>query len=158
MPRHALAAALLAALLLPACGSVETPEHRAARKEARRDACVATELLIHSHDRARSLGEYASDGPLAGVLRASAAFAAAYDQYAQARSAQLAFQDSALTAGSAADSARYASQAALAKDPPAMPGTVQATARERWADDFAASKANPDHPCNKPDDGDESKR
>jgi hypothetical protein len=151
MHRHTLAAATAAAVLLAGCGRVETPEHRAARKDARRDACVATELLIHSHGNARALGEYGQDGPLANVLRASAAFAGAYDEYAQARAAQLAYLDSASASNAEGDSARYAAEAARHASPAPSPGTVEESAQQRYAADFAAAKGNPDHPCNRPD-------
>jgi hypothetical protein len=151
MHRHTLAAAVTAAVLLAGCGRVETPERRAARREAKRDACVATELLIHSHGTARELGEFSQAGPLANVLRASNAFAGAYDQYAQARAAQLTYLDSASAAGSDGDSTRYAAEAAKRAAPAPQPGTVDESARKRYASDFAAARANPDHPCNKPE-------
>ena len=148
MHRPTLALAL-AATLLAGCAA-ETPERRAARRDAHRDACIATELLIHSHDRARSLSEF-SGGAMAQVLQASSAYAASYDEYAKAREAQLAYADSAAQAKSSADSTRLAAEGAGHSLPPAAPGTVQATAAQQYQADFAAARGNPDFPCNKPD-------
>jgi hypothetical protein len=148
MYRQTLAVAL-AATLLAGCAA-ETPERRAARREAHRDACIATELLIHSHDRSRSLGEF-SGGAMAQVLKASGVFVQAYDDYAQARAAQLAYADSAAQAETSGDSTRMAAESRSHTPPAAAPGSVQATAAQRYQDDFAAAKANPDFPCNKPD-------
>jgi hypothetical protein len=157
MHRHTLALAATAAVLLAGCARVETPEHRAARREAKRDDCIATELLIRSHGTQRDLGGFSQAGPLAGVLRATSEFAGAYDQYAQARAAQLAYLDSATTARSEGDSTRYAAEAARRAAPAPAPGTVVESARQRYDADFAGAKANPDHPCNRPDLQDEDK-
>jgi hypothetical protein len=152
MPRP-IAIALAAAALLAGCRA-ESPEHRAARREARRSACIATELLIQSHDRARTLGQYSGGGPLAQVLAASSTYAAAYDDYARSRAAQLALADSAVNAKSPVDSTRFIGQARRQAPAAPQPGSVQATARQRYDTDFAAAKANADHPCNRPDEED----
>jgi hypothetical protein len=150
MTKHRPIAIVLAAAALLAGCRAESPEHRAARREARRASCIATELLIQSHDRARTLGGYGGGGALAQVLAASSAYAQAYDEYARTRASQLALADSAINAKSDADSTRFMGDARKLAPAAPQPGTVQASARERYNADFAQAKANPDHPCNKP--------
>lgn len=149
-PLHATL--LLLALLSAACGWRDTPVRAGARREASRASCIATELMIAARTRAAAtdtlLAGGAASSPMGTVAVATAAFARASDQYATARAAELAYRDSALAAPTAEDSARLAGEAARRAPGPAMPGTVDANAAERWGRDFAEARANPDFPCN----------
>jgi hypothetical protein len=150
------AAALAAAALLSGC---DTKAREASRKEARRDACIATELLIQARNRAASLDTIMANagGGTAGFAQSARQFAVAYDQYATARSAGLSLMDSAAYAKSRDDSLAWVNRAAKFSFGTAQPGSLADNVIAKYDADFAGAKANPDHPCNKPQEPDEDR-
>jgi len=156
---HRLVPALL--LLVPtlaACGR-ESPEKRAARRDARRTACIADELALQAKERlaymdtalARSRGT-----AVEAISAASFRFAFATKLHADAALKTAVYQDSALAARSREDSARYAGMAARARPLPPEPGSVEANAAQRYDEELAAAFGNPAHPCNQEDEEGES--
>jgi hypothetical protein len=153
---HRLVPALL--LLVPtlaACGR-ESPEKRAARRDARRTACIADELALQAKERlayrdtalARARGT-----PVEAISAASYRFAFAMKLHADAALKTAAYQDSALAARSREDSARYAGIAERARPLPPEPGSVEANVVQRYEEELAAAFGNPAHPCNQEDEG-----
>jgi hypothetical protein len=143
---------LAAAALSAACG--ESPARKAGREQARRTSCVAAELALTAKERLAGLDTQlvvVQGGPFEQVTAASRQFAAAYQDYANAYSQSADLADSAAYAGESRDSARYAQEAERTR--PAIPqaGTVPGNAYARFTSDMEAALANPDHPCNHPD-------
>jgi hypothetical protein len=150
-------AALLLAATAVACG--ESAAHKAARQLARRNSCVAAELALSAKERAAKLDTQvvASAGTqLEPVLTASRQFALAYQSYAQAFSHSADLADSAASAGSKREAELYRQQATQTSPPAPMAGSVEGNAAGRFTADMQAALANPDHPCNHPDDADGS--
>jgi hypothetical protein len=146
--------ALLALTLVAgACDTRESPERREARREARRDACIAEEMFAQSRARMESLDEVAAAGdPLtASLARASAAYSQAFHRHATARLGHFAHADSMLAAPSEGDAARHAAARDRHAEAPADSGTVEANVRAKYALDLAAARANRHHPCNAPE-------
>ncbi len=154
MPQMTLrtAAALLALpALLAACegGSGESPERREARVAAARNACVAEELTIRARENLANLDTLAAAGGGAAVaMRAVYEFASVYRNFAENRSAALAYVDSAASARTPADSTRYAGKAAQFVVRRGEPGTLDGNVAEEWQRSFATARANPAHYCN----------
>jgi len=152
-----LAALLLAAAAVTAaCG--ESPAKKAARDHARRSSCVAAELALTAKERLARLDTQlvvVQGGPFEQVTAASRAFAAAYQEYADAYSRSADLADSAVYARGSQDSVRFAQQAGASRPtiPPA--GTVPGNAAARFTGDMEEAMANPDHPCNRPEEGKE---
>lgn len=152
-----VAALLLAAAAVTACG--ESAARKAAREQARRNSCVAAELALSAKERVARLDTQLvanQQSPMLGVLQASYQFASAYKEYAEAYSRSADLADSAAFARSRGDSTNLAQQAQRAR--PALPpaGSVPGNAANRFTSDMQAAEANPDHPCNQKDDGDDS--
>lgn len=144
----ALAAALI--LAAAACGG-ESPERQAARRDARRAACVAEELRIRARDRLAKLDTAVATNegtPLESVTFSAHRFAAAYQTAVDNHARDLAFRDSALRVEAKEDSTRFAAEAARWRLPTAAAGSVEANAQERLQADMAEALANPNHPCN----------
>lgn len=149
-----LAALLLATAALAACDR-ETPQQRAAREAARRDACIADELLIAARNRLSDLetllrNAEAGGSAVVATLDAPRVFATAMNGYAQARSSALAYADSAMRAETPEDSARFAEAGRRFTVAPGAPGSVEGNVARRWQEDFNVARANPSHPCNQP--------
>lgn len=146
-------------LLVPAgWGCDRNPRPDPAREAARREAfvatCVAEELVLRARENVRDLEGLAgpdSSGPLGRTGRAAAAFAGAYRDYAEARFAAAVYADSAANAGSAADSARFAARGQGYALSPPEPGTMEANVDRAYARNAAELRANPNHPCNRPE-------
>jgi hypothetical protein len=145
MPRLSLVLALAAALA--ACGGGDDPARTAQRTAAHRAACVAEELAIQANSKISSLDTMRTRVPGSFVNQVFP-FARAYFDYAKLRERQAAWADSASSATSAQDSARFAGEAARAAPPRGRPGSIEANAVESYERDYAAAMANPDHPCN----------
>jgi hypothetical protein len=141
---------LLVLLLLAACAPERgNPERQAARRATARDACVAEELLIDAREKLTVMQ------PLAGAevdprspMGAARTYARTYHDYAQLRAGSLAYADSALSAKTPADSARFAQFGAKYAVGPAAPGTVEANVAAEYARNFQAIASNPSHYCN----------
>ena len=145
MPRL-IPLALCALAALAACDR-ETPQERAARRDAARAACVADELALRAVERLASLDTLlAVQGPNP-ITESAHAFATAYRRYAEARERQTELMDSAAAVSSREDSARLAAEA-LSALPRPVPGTVEGNAAQSFERDMAQALANPDHPCN----------
>ena len=150
-----LPAAAAALLLLAACG--ENRARAAARQLARRNSCVAAELALDAKERLASLDTAVTTtegGPMEQVTVAGHTFAAAYKQWADAASRVADYADSAAFARTRDDSLRYARISEQARIRPGAPGTVQGNAVASYNQDVARAFANPDHPCNKPEEKD----
>ncbi|HEX8273523.1 MAG TPA: hypothetical protein VF615_12880 [Longimicrobiaceae bacterium] len=146
-------AAVLLALpaLLAACGgdSGESPQRRASRVAAARNACVAEELTIRARENLASLDTLAAaSGGVAPGIRAVYEYAAVYRNYAENRNSALAYVDSAMSARTPDDSTRHMQRAAQFVVRPAEPGTVDGNVAEEWQRSFAGTRANPAHYCN----------
>ncbi|HEX8695561.1 MAG TPA: hypothetical protein VF746_24320 [Longimicrobium sp.] len=148
---HRLVPALLALVpTLAACGR-ESPEKRAARRDAHRTACIAEELALQAKERlaymdtalARSRGT-----AVEAISAASFRFAFAMKDYADAALKTVAYQDSALAARSREDSVRYAGLATRSRPPAPAARSVEANAAQRYEEELAAAFGNPAHPCN----------
>ena len=151
----AVAAAVLACAALAAC--CESAAKKEAREQARRTACVASELALDAKVRLAALDTEVvrmQGSPLEQVTVAGHLFAGAYKAYADAASRAAELADSAANAGSRDDSVRWAGQAQRARPPAPHPG-VEQNAAERFNGDLQEALANPDHPCNKPKDADD---
>ena len=149
MPRIVAIAVL--AILIAACGR-ESAERLAARQSAHRDWCIAEELAVQSNAQISKLDTIGGDSasPVNAVIYP---FARAYFDFAKARERQMALLDSALSAGSAQDSARFAQRSAEA-GPRTPSNPVEANAAHDYERHFAAAMGNPAHPCNvEPDRG-----
>lgn len=143
---HRLPLVLALAAALAACGG-DDPARTAQRTAAHRAACVAEELAIQANSKISSLDTMRTRVPGSFVNQVFP-FARAYFDYAKVRERQAAWADSAASAGSTQDSARFAGQAARAAPPRGRPGSIEANAVESYERDYAAAMANPDHPCN----------
>jgi hypothetical protein len=159
MTRTGLICAGAALLALSACGKKDDSGKAEAQRLARRNSCVAAELALSAKERLASLDTMAANSqgtPLESAANASRAFAAAYKAWADSASMAADLADSAAAAGSADDSTRYAQLSAQARPHPATAGTAQANAAAQYNDDVTRALGNPDHPCNKLDQKDES--
>lgn len=149
-------AAALALLLAAGCG--EDKGRVAARTVARRTSCLAAELALDAKERLASLDTAVATvqgTPLEQATLASHAFVTAYKAWADASSTSADYADSASFARSRQDSVRFAQLSVQAR-PGAVPrGTVEGNAAESYNKDFARAFANPDHPCNKPQDAED---
>jgi len=146
-------------LLSAACerGSSDVPEEvLAARFDAKRRACIGTELVRQSEDEIRTLEETLAtpvSGPAAAITRSAATaaleFARAYQQHAQLRLTVLAQADSAANhSPSPDDSARHAAHSERFEISRPEPGTVEANVIADYEQKFGALLADADHPCN----------
>jgi hypothetical protein len=145
----ALAIAVLACATLAACG--ESAAKKQAREQARRTACISSELALEAKERLASLDTQVvqmQGSPLEQVTQAGHVFAGAYRTYADLASHAADLADSAAFARSRDDSVRYAQQAARAKPPAPQPG-VEENAARRFEGDVREAMNNPDHPCNR---------
>jgi hypothetical protein len=146
-------------LLLTACGEWGhgVPEEvAAARKEATRRACIANQLSQSSDEELKTLQQTTGmAAPSVGqnvpqsAATAALAFARAYNQHAQLRTAAYAQVDSALNySPTPGDSARHAANAAKFELSAPEPGSVEANVIQNYEQRFAAVYNDPRHPCN----------
>jgi len=156
----ALAIVVLACATLAACG--ESAAKKQAREQARRTACISSELALEAKERLAALDTQVvamQGSPLEQVTTAGHVFAGAYRAFADASSRAADLADSAAFARSRDDSVRYAGQAeyaqlaARAKPPTPQPG-VEENAARRFEGDVRDAMNNPDHPCNRAQDKD----
>lgn len=148
---HRLVPALLAPVLLLAACERESPEKRAARRDARRTACIADELALQAKERLAYMDTAlarARGTPVEALSAATYQFAFVMKAHADSALKTAAYQDSALSARSREDSARYAGMAARARPPAPAPGSVEANVAQRYDEELAAAFGNPAHPCN----------
>lgn len=149
-------APVLLLLLLAAAGCrgerAPTEAQRAARSEARRDACVADHLQQRARERLATLetllAEARAEGDVPAVVSAPHAFAQVYATLADLRAHETAYRDSALSARSPEDSLRYDQQAASFRVRRPSPETLEANVQRRYLEDFVASREDPEHVCN----------
>jgi hypothetical protein len=153
MPRTAPALLLL---LLAAAGCrtepEPTPAQAAARREARRDACVAEALQERARTRLAALDtlleEARAQGSVPAVVSAPHTFAEVYATLADLRAHETAYRDSALSARSPEDSLRFEQAAASFRVRRPSPETLEANVQRDYLRDFVASRENPEHVCN----------
>lgn len=131
-------------LLLAACGEREDPARQESRQVAAKAACISEELLIDAREKLTVMA------PLAASRGGPYVYAQAYHDYAQLRAGELAYADSALSARTPADSARYAQLGARYASTPPAAGTVEGNVAEEYARNFQAIAANPAHYCSQP--------
>ncbi|HEX7239839.1 MAG TPA: hypothetical protein VF263_06210 [Longimicrobiaceae bacterium] len=126
----------------------EDAERRELRTAAARNACVAEELLIRARENLATMAPSGQGGAAGSALRAAYEYAQVYGSHAQLRMGMMANMDSALSARTAADSARYMKRAEGFDLRPPEPGTLDANVANAYARDFAQARANPGHYCN----------
>jgi hypothetical protein len=153
MHRTVSAAALLA-LVLAACGRDELTEAQVtARREARRDACVAEALQYRAQTRLAALDtllrQNQARGTVPTLVSAPHAFAQVYATFADLRAHETAYQDSAYSATSKEDSTAYEAKAASFAVNRPSPGSLEENVWRDYARDYALSRQNPEHGCNK---------
>jgi len=141
---------LLAPALLAACKPDEEETKRdEARTAAARDACVAEELAIRGRTNAAELDSVAArTGLTTGPAAAAYQFARVYGSYSEAMAQAAAYTDSAAHAKTPADSTRFIQRAQGFLIGPADPGTLDANVASRYAREFQALRADPNHYCN----------
>jgi hypothetical protein len=151
MPR--IAPAVVVVLLLAACGgSRPTAEQRQARTEARRLACIAEALQARGRTRVARLDTMLAQMQGAGTesgLRAPHTFAQVYATFADLRAHEAAYLDSAVHSESKEDSTRFVQAASRFRVNQPSPGSVEENVIRDYMRDMAASRQNPDHPCNR---------
>jgi hypothetical protein len=154
MYRTALLVLLLLASGAAACrGEPEpTPAEQAARREARRDACIAEHLQERAQARLATLdtllAQAQAAGTVTGVVSAPHAFAQVYATLADLRAHDTAYRDSAFHARSRDDSLRYETAAATFRVRRPSPETLEANVQRDYARDFVMARGDPEHICN----------
>jgi hypothetical protein len=145
---------ILTLALFTACRDAEeaSPEALAARRDATRDACIGAELAQSAEANLNTLESSlggAAGSPLAQAGRAALAYARAYYQHAQLRAAAYAYADSALNyAVLPVDSQQFMETSTQYATRSPEPGTLEANVVDAYLGDFAALRADEDHPCN----------
>jgi hypothetical protein len=151
MTLRTAAVLLVLPALLAACGGDpgESPERREARVAAARSSCVAEELTIRARENLANLDTLAAaSGGIGPGMQAIYQYASVYRDFAENRSSALAYVDSAASARTPGDSARYAGKAAQFGVRRAEPGTLEGNVAEEWQRSFNTARANPAHYCN----------
>ena len=151
---HRIVPAVLLASTLAACGGRELTEaQQQARREARRDACVAEALQLRAQSRLATLDtllrESQTRGSVPAVVSAPHAFAQVYATYADLRAHETAYIDSAYTAPSKEDSIAYENKAASFRVNRPSPASLEENVWRDYARDYTLSRANPEHGCNR---------
>jgi hypothetical protein len=146
--------AVFLVVLLAACGRGEPTEgQRQARRQARRDACIAEALQGRAQSRLASLDtllrESQARGNVPALVSAPHAFAEVYATYADLRAHETAYIDSAYSATSKEDSTAYERQAASFRVNRPSPQSLEENVWRDYARDFTLARANPDHGCNR---------
>ena len=153
MHRTAFAVFLVAAALA-ACGDAElTESQRQARREARRDACVAEALQLRAQSRLATLDtllrESQARGSVPALVSAPHTFAQVYATYADLRAHETAYIDSAYAAPSKEDSIAYETKATSFRVNRPSPASLEENVWRDYARDFTIARSNPDHGCNR---------
>jgi hypothetical protein len=146
-------AALLAVVLLSACGGGKPTEAQLQeRRGARRDACVAEALQRRAQTRLATLDtllrESQARGSVPALVSAPHTFAQVYATYADLRAHETANLDSAYSATSKEDSTRYEQQAASFRVNRPSPESLEENVWRDYARDFTLARGNPEHGCN----------
>lgn len=149
-----LIAALSLAVLLSACGGDRvTPEQRQARRAASLDACIAEALALNARSRLATLdtllAQNQARGSVPALVSAPHKFAQVYATYADLRAHETAYRDSAYNAPSKEDSTRYEKMAASFRVNRPSPESLEENAIRDYVRDFARSRRDPEHGCNK---------
>ena len=151
---HRTVPAALLAVLLAACGRGEPTEgQRQARREARRDACVAEALQVRAQNRLATLDtllrQSQARGSVPALVSAPHTFARVYATYADLRAHETAYVDSAYSATSKEDSTAFETKAASFRVNRPSPGSLEENVWRDYARDYTLSRSNPDHGCNR---------
>jgi len=153
MYRTVPAAAVIATVLLAACGEELTDAQRQARHEARRDACVAEALQLRAQSRLATLDtllrQSQARGSVPALVSAPHTFAQVYATYADLRAHETAYVDSAYSATSKEDSIAFERQAASFRVNRPSPQSLEENVWRDYARDFTIARGNPDHGCNR---------
>lgn len=153
LPRIALVLAVPA--VLAACDR-RSPQEEAAELAVRQDACVADELAIAARNKLDELETMARNAeaegsPMVAMMRGPLAFAEAYRAFAESRRRAYAMADSAAVAAQREDSVRLMERVRGMEAGPPTAGEVQANVVAEYRREFQAARANPDHPCMRPE-------
>ncbi len=154
MRRSLRPAAVLLLAALAACAREREPTaaERAARRDARRDACIAEQLQKRAHSRLATLDTLLADaragGAVPAMVSAPHAFAAVYVTLADLRAHETAYLDSAVHAAAADDSLRYHAAAGSFRVRRPGPESLEANVQRDYARDLVAARADPEHVCN----------
>ncbi|HEX6912511.1 MAG TPA: hypothetical protein VF142_19045 [Longimicrobium sp.] len=151
---HRIVPAALFAVLLAACGRGKPTEGQLqARREARRDACVAEALQMRAQTRLAALDtllrESRARGSVPALVSAPHTFAEVYATYADLRAHETAYIDSAYSATSKEDSTAYETKAASFRVNRPSPGSLEENVWRDYARDYTLSRQNPEHGCNR---------
>ena len=151
---HRTVPAALLAVTLAACGREALTEGQLqARREARRDACVAEALQYRAQTRLAALDtllrQSQARGTVPSIVSAPHTFAQVYATFADLRAHETAYVDSAYTATSKEDSTAYERKAASFRVNRPSPGSLEENVWRDYARDYAMSRADPEHGCNK---------
>lgn len=151
---HRIVPAALLAVLLAACGREELTEAQlTARREARRDACVAEALQFRAQSRLATLDtllrQSQARGSVPTLVSAPHTFAQVYAMFADLRAHETAYVDSAYSAPSKEDSTAYEQKAASFRVNRPSPGSLEENVWRDYARDYAMSRQNPEHGCNR---------
>lgn len=149
---HRIFPAVLLLAALAACGEELTEAQKQARREARRDACVAEALQLRAQSRLATLDtllrESQARGSVPALVSAPHTFAQVYATYADLRAHETAYIDSAYSARSKEDSIGYENRAASFRVNRPSPASLEENVWRDYARDFTISRSNPDHGCN----------
>ena len=151
MPRTAAALVLL--LLMAACGDQQLSEQQLqARRDARRDACIAEALQRNARSRLNALdsllAQSQSRGSVPALVSAPHTFAQVYATYADLRAHETAYVDSAVSATSKDDSTRYEKMATSFRVNRPSPQSLEENVIRGYTRDFAFVRSDPEHGCN----------
>jgi hypothetical protein len=151
MPRTAAALTLL--LLMAACRDQQLTEAQLqARRDARRDACIAEALQRNARSRLSALDSLLAQsqerGSVPALVSAPHTFAQVYATYADLRAHEAAYVDSAVSAPSKDDSTRYEKMATSFRLNRPSPGSLEENVIRGYIRDFAYVRADPEHGCN----------
>lgn len=147
-------AAVLAVVLLAACGGEKLTEaQQQARRGARRDACVAEALQRRAQSRLAMLDtllrESQARGSVPTLVSAPHTFAQVYATYADLRAHETAYVDSAFSATSKEDSIAFERQATSFRVNRPSPESLEENVWRDYARDFTIARGNPEHGCNR---------
>jgi hypothetical protein len=151
---HRTAAALALLLLMAACRDQQLTEAQLqARRDARRDACIAEALQLRGRSRLTTLDSLLAQSQAAGsvpsVVSAPHTFAQVYATYADLRAHETAYVDSAYSAPSKEDSVEYEKMAASFRVNRPSPASLEENVMRDYARDFTIIRGDSEHGCNR---------
>jgi hypothetical protein len=151
---HRIAPAAFLAVVLVACGSdAPTEDQLQARRDARRDHCVAEALQDHAQTRLATLDtllrQSQARGSVPALVSAPHTFAQVYATFADLRAHETAYMDSAYSATSKTDSIAFEQKAASFRVNRPSPGSLEENVWRDYARDYTMSRTDPEHGCNK---------